>query len=119
MAAGAQPVLLSGAEVFAILRLRGIISSEGNTGEHLLPPVRCHRMVLTPGENGQLLQLREALKANLRSLPRNASERREAPGGRARSPLDRRIPSLRTTESAMKVKETYARHAQETPRWKA
>lgn len=55
---------LSGAEVFAVLRLRGIITSQGVTGEHLLPTAHCHTMQLTTGEYAQLLQLRELLAAS-------------------------------------------------------
>ena len=59
----AQLVKLSGAEVFAVLRLRGIVSSQGVTGEHLLPPTTCHMMYLSQGEYAQLTQLRELLAA--------------------------------------------------------
>ncbi|RNF19082.1 uncharacterized protein Tco025E_04246 [Trypanosoma conorhini] len=72
---GAQPALplktvpqrtvldvLTGAEVFALMRLRGIIVSRGETGECALPETRCHSVYLSPDEHKQLLDLR----ANLR-----------------------------------------------------
>ena len=52
---------LSGAEVFAVLRLRGTITSSGDTGERLLPPTRNHILQLTEEEHSQLRQLRLSL----------------------------------------------------------
>lgn len=52
---------LSGAEVFALLRLRGVIMSSGDTGERLLPPTRSHSMMLSEDEFQQLKQLRASL----------------------------------------------------------
>jgi hypothetical protein len=54
-------VALSGAEVFALLRLRGVIVSSGDTGERLLPPNRSHTMMLAEDEFKQLKQLRASL----------------------------------------------------------
>lgn len=54
-------VPMTGAEVFAVLRLRGLIVSSGDTGERHLPPSRCHTMKLTSSELSQLQELREAL----------------------------------------------------------
>ena len=92
---GTQTVALTGAEVFAILRLRGTITSRGVTGEHLLPQQAVHQMAITPGELQQLNQLRELLRSQFRQAPRGAAERRAAspttarrgtPGRRAHSP---------------------------------
>ena len=54
---------MSGAEVFAVLRLRGLVTSSGDTGERLLPPARCHTMALTADERSQLMELRDSLAA--------------------------------------------------------
>lgn len=60
---------LSGAEVFAILRLRCLIASEGITGEHLLPPTLCHEMHVTHNEYTQLVKLRELLALSKQQQP--------------------------------------------------
>jgi hypothetical protein len=101
-AVGSQEVDLSGAEVFAILRMRGIVVSRGQTGEHLLPAATCHRMALSAAELQQLNQLRESLRRQARNSPRGASA-----AGRA-SPRAS-TPSLRSTEAAMAVAEPAAR----------
>jgi hypothetical protein len=105
----AHLVTLSGAELFAILRLRGVISSHGQTGEHLLPLTCCHSMYLSSAEYGQLLQLRELLKTQARASPKNASERRRlSPGGGvggAGSGPSNSTLSLRATEAALAVAE--------------
>lgn len=54
-------IAVSGAELFAILRLRGLIRSEGQTGEHLLPTTPCHTLDLTHSEYTQLVRLRELI----------------------------------------------------------
>lgn len=98
-----HPVRVTGAEVFAILRLRGIIASDGTTGEHLLPQGLCHTMYVSDDEYEQLAQLRQVLKQQHRTAPRNASERRGRPSsataavpGFGKDPM-----SLRASESAM------------------
>ncbi|KAG5494706.1 hypothetical protein JIQ42_02321 [Leishmania sp. Namibia] len=52
---------VTGAELFALLRMRGLITSEGNTEEYRLPPARCHRLYVTPEEHRQLKLLRQSL----------------------------------------------------------
>ncbi|KAG8345699.1 hypothetical protein TRVL_03479 [Trypanosoma vivax] len=54
--------VLTGAEFFALMRLRGVIVSRGDTGEYLLPETHCHSVYLTPTEHKQLLQLRAKLR---------------------------------------------------------
>ncbi|KAG5470562.1 hypothetical protein LSCM1_01806 [Leishmania martiniquensis] len=54
---------VTGAELFALLRMRGLIESEGNTEEYRLPPARCHRLYVTPEEHRQLKLLRQSLHA--------------------------------------------------------
>jgi hypothetical protein len=100
-------VALSGAELFAILRLRGVISSHGQTGEHLLPLACCHSMFLTTEEYSQLLQLRELLKTQARASPKNASERRRLSPSGGGGPVNasNSTLSLRATEAALTVAE--------------
>ncbi|CAG9580253.1 conserved hypothetical protein [Leishmania major strain Friedlin] len=52
---------VTGAELFALLRMRGLIDSEGDTAEYRLPPVRCHRLYVTAEEHRQLKLLRQSL----------------------------------------------------------
>lgn len=52
---------LTGAELFAVLRMRGLVTSCGDTQEYRLPPTQCHRLYLTPYESEQLADLRAAL----------------------------------------------------------
>ncbi|CBZ29550.1 conserved hypothetical protein [Leishmania mexicana MHOM/GT/2001/U1103] len=52
---------VTGAELFALLRMRGLIDSEGDTEEYRLPPVRCHRLYVTAEEHRQLKLLRQSL----------------------------------------------------------
>nr|CCC95992.1 unnamed protein product [Trypanosoma congolense IL3000] len=54
--------VLTGAEFFALMRLRGIIVSRGDTGEWKLPESRCHSVYLSPKEHQQLLDLRASLR---------------------------------------------------------
>jgi hypothetical protein len=102
---GSQEADVSGAEVFAILRMRGIITSHGQTGEHLLPTAQCHRMTLSASELQQLQHLRETIRRQQRNSPRGASSARLAGGSKAADP-----PSLRSTEAALSV-SAGARHA--------
>jgi hypothetical protein len=102
---GSQEADVSGAEVFAILRMRGIITSHGQTGEHLLPTAQCHRMTLSASELQQLQHLRETIRRQQRNSPRGASSARLAAGSKAADP-----PSLRSTEAALSV-SAGARHA--------
>jgi hypothetical protein len=83
---------LSGAEVFAILRLRGVLVSNGNTGEHLLPASLLHQMFLTKNEVEQLTHLREVLKYQSRNAPRGVSAAKKSVSG---------TPSLRASEAAL------------------
>lgn len=83
---------LSGAEVFAILRLRGVLVSNGNTGEHLLPASLLHQMFLTKNEVEQLTHLREVLKYQSRNTPRGVSAAKKTVTG---------TPSLRASEAAL------------------
>ena len=101
----AHLVALSGAELFAILRLRGVISSHGQTGEHLLPLTSCHSMFLSTDEYSQLLQLRELLKTQARASPKNASERRRVSPGASPAAATNSTLSLRATEAALMVAE--------------
>lgn len=99
-----ERVTLTGAEVFAVLRLRGLITSVGNTGEHLLPQTAVHQMFLSHSEAEQLAQLRDILRQQSRKSPRNASERRgggSPAAGRAGPGLDHRVASLRASETAL------------------
>ncbi|CBZ36899.1 hypothetical protein, conserved [Leishmania donovani] len=52
---------VTGAELFALLRMRRLIDSEGDTEEYRLPPVRCHRLYVTAEEHRQLKLLRQSL----------------------------------------------------------
>lgn len=52
---------LTGAELLAILRMRHIIQSLGETEEYKLPATRCHRMLLTEEERRQVYLLRDQL----------------------------------------------------------
>ncbi|GET91498.1 hypothetical protein, conserved [Leishmania tarentolae] len=54
---------VTGAELFALLRMRGLIDSEGDTEEYRLPPVRCHRLYVTAEEHRQLKLLRHSLRS--------------------------------------------------------
>lgn len=54
---------VTGAELLALLRMRGLIESEGDTEEYRLPPVRCHRLYVTAEEHRQLQLLRQSLHA--------------------------------------------------------
>ncbi|KPI90801.1 hypothetical protein ABL78_0034 [Leptomonas seymouri] len=54
---------VTGAELFALLRLRGLIESEGDAGEYRLPPTRCHRLYVTADEHRQLHLLRQSIHA--------------------------------------------------------
>jgi hypothetical protein len=93
---------LSGAEVFAVLRLRGMITSQGITGEHMLPTTQCHSMQLTTGEHAQLLQLRELLAAAdaTRETQVNGSQDRPQSyrqGSNGATPLRSKSPSAAQT----------------------
>ncbi|XQJ29693.1 hypothetical protein NXY56_005752 [Leishmania guyanensis] len=54
---------VTGAELFALLRMRGLIESEGDTEEYRLPPARCHRLYVTTEEHRQLKLLRQSLRS--------------------------------------------------------
>jgi hypothetical protein len=54
---------VTGAELFALLRMRGLIDSEGDTEEYRLPPARCHRLYVTADELRQLQMLRQSIQA--------------------------------------------------------
>lgn len=54
---------VTGAELFALLRMRGLIDSEGDTEEYRLPPSRCHRLYVTADELRQLQLLRQSMQA--------------------------------------------------------
>lgn len=66
--------VVNGAELFALLRMRGVIQSQGDTEEYRLPARRCHRLYVTSEEHRQLQQLRQILtqsataKANLQQI---------------------------------------------------
>lgn len=53
---------VTGAELFAIFRMRGLVTSVGSTEEGRLPPTRCHAVYLTTKEHEQLTTLRELLQ---------------------------------------------------------
>ena len=53
---------VSGAELFALLRMRGLIDSEGDTEEYRLPLARCHRLYVTADEHRQLHLLRQSMQ---------------------------------------------------------
>lgn len=53
---------VTGAELLAIMRMRGLITSVGDTGEDRLPSARCHAVFLTPREREQLTTLREVVQ---------------------------------------------------------
>lgn len=50
---------LTGAETLAVLRMRHVLLSFGDTEEYKLPPFRCHRMFLTKDEARQIYLLRK------------------------------------------------------------
>lgn len=66
--------VLTGAELFALMRLRGVVVSRGETGESALPDTRCHSVYLSPDEHKQLLELRANLR--LRSMSARPTEAR-------------------------------------------
>lgn len=78
-------VALTGAELFAVLRMRRLVDSTGDTEEYKLPSKRCHRMLLTAEEKHQVQLLRQQLSErcanrtestrNPRSLSRPSSYR--------------------------------------------
>ena len=108
-----EATMLSGAEVFAILRLRGVISSQGSTGENLLPQAQVHQMFLTRTEVEQLNHLREVLKKQHRNAPRGASAGATRSGSASRAANS---PSLRATEAAISTQEKKAKLP--TGRWR-
>lgn len=55
-------VKVSGAELFALLRMREVITSDANSEEHRLPPQPCHTMMVSEEEHRQLLALRRTLQ---------------------------------------------------------
>ena len=61
-ALGATPIPVTGPELLAVLRLRGVINSRGDTGESRLPAERCHDVKLSQWERTQLDLLRKALR---------------------------------------------------------
>ncbi|CAD2216276.1 hypothetical protein ADEAN_000373700 [Angomonas deanei] len=64
-------VSLTGAELFAILRLRGLIYSFSQTNEHLLSDKPAHTMYITPAEYDQLIELRNMLiQSKTRAKPK-------------------------------------------------
>lgn len=52
---------VTGAELLAVLRMRHVIASFGDTEEYKLPSTRCHRILLTQDEKDQLFLLRQQL----------------------------------------------------------
>lgn len=92
-AAAPQPVLVSGAELFAILRLRGVISTHGSSGEHTLPPTPVHKVLLTANEVSQLASLRKALSLEGQEEgARHRAQMQQAGSGRSFPPPKQQQP---------------------------
>ncbi|KEG15388.1 hypothetical protein DQ04_00091220 [Trypanosoma grayi] len=67
--------VLTGAEFFALMRLRGVLVSRGETGECTLPDTRCHSVYLSPEEHRQLVELRANLQLRTASMKTSAATR--------------------------------------------
>ncbi|ORC88319.1 uncharacterized protein TM35_000171910 [Trypanosoma theileri] len=97
--------VLTGAEVFALLRFRGVLVSRGDTGECALPDTRCHSMYLSPEEHKQLVELRASLRlrSSSASTAVKTSERQPSSARGSRftttATFDR-VPSSRRTTSS-------------------
>ncbi|SCU67787.1 uncharacterized protein TEOVI_000858700 [Trypanosoma equiperdum] len=89
--------ILTGAELFALLRLRGVIVSRGDTGEYLLPEARCHSVYLSPEEHRQLLDLRTKLRAQCSRNPVEPRIRGSPMQQRAESGPTRRTGQMHRT----------------------
>ncbi|KAH9578633.1 hypothetical protein LSM04_001056 [Trypanosoma melophagium] len=90
--------VLTGAEVFALLRLRGVLVSRGDTGECALPETRCHSMYLSPEEHKQLVELRARLRLRSSSSSSAAAKTSERQPSSARGPTSTsRTTTTRTT----------------------
>ncbi|RNF06229.1 hypothetical protein TraAM80_04052 [Trypanosoma rangeli] len=92
--------VLTGAEVFALMRLRGIIVSRGETGESALPEARCHSIYLSHDEHKQLLELRANLQLRSSSAMKLNGKRQSRAQRSASTRSSSRSLPLRQSSSA-------------------
>ncbi|PWU97031.1 hypothetical protein C4B63_17g261 [Trypanosoma cruzi] len=92
--------VLTGAEVFALMRLRGIIVSRGETGECTLPETRCHSIYLSPDEHKQLLDLRANLRLRHFSVKKKGDKSQPiAPRSLSRKSSSKPLPVRRSSSA--------------------